>query len=261
MSDSDGSASSGHHQKNGYVVITKTTRTINSDGQVHTEQVTEQHSAKQEFFQDPDMGLDKDFQADFQKRFEALKATNGGQRSAPGIDNHQATEKKNVEATQSDQSSTEDENDDSEFSKYEVGCRNLHNQLRAKHGVPPLQLSKKLCAYAQEWADKLAATNTFQHRSERRYGENIFCSSSSKPTKPDPAAPVQSWYDEVHKHQFGGEPRSSGTGHFTQVVWKASQQLGVGVATAGGRVVVVANYYPPGNFLGKYQENVPPPLH
>jgi len=36
------------------------------------------------------------------------------------------------------------------------------------------------------------------------------------------------------------------SGHFTQVVWKSSAELGVGVATAGGRVVVVANYHPPG---------------
>ena len=35
-------------------------------------------------------------------------------------------------------------------------------------------------------------------------------------------------------------------GHFTQVVWKSSRELGVGVASNGGRVLVVANYDPPG---------------
>ena len=29
--------------------------------------------------------------------------------------------------------------------------------------------------------------------------------------------PVDSWYSEVKKHDFTGEPRTTGTGHFTQV--------------------------------------------
>ena len=50
------------------------------------------------------------------------------------------------------------------------------------------------------------------------------------------------------------------TGHLTQVVWKGSKQLGVGVAFAnnGHTAVVVANYSPPGNYLNKFPENVLP---
>lgn len=49
------------------------------------------------------------------------------------------------------------------------------------------------------------------------------------------------------------------TGHFTQVVWKESQKLGVGVArSSSGRVYVVAQYTPPGNYLGQFQANVRP---
>ena len=50
------------------------------------------------------------------------------------------------------------------------------------------------------------------------------------------------------------------TGHFTQVVWKGSQQLGVGVAFANnGRIaVVVANYSPPGNYQNRFTDNVLP---
>lgn len=50
------------------------------------------------------------------------------------------------------------------------------------------------------------------------------------------------------------------TGHFTQVVWKGSKEIGVGRATSsGGRTVVVANYRPPGNVLGMFATNVLPP--
>lgn len=50
-----------------------------------------------------------------------------------------------------------------------------------------------------------------------------------------------------------------GTGHFTQVVWKDSKELGVGCTKAkNGKIYVVANYYPPGNYIGCYVENVLP---
>lgn len=49
------------------------------------------------------------------------------------------------------------------------------------------------------------------------------------------------------------------TGHFTQVVWKESKELGVACTKAkNGNIYVVANYYPPGNYIGCYNENVPP---
>lgn len=48
------------------------------------------------------------------------------------------------------------------------------------------------------------------------------------------------------------------TGHFTQVVWKSSQRLGVGIGFAnnGNTAVVVANYGPPGNYLNQFAQNV-----
>lgn len=43
------------------------------------------------------------------------------------------------------------------------------------------------------------------------------------------------------------------------MVWKSSEQLGVGVAkNRHGRIYVVANYSPAGNFVGDYVENVLP---
>ena len=49
-------------------------------------------------------------------------------------------------------------------------------------------------------------------------------------------------------------------GHFTQVVWKGSQDVGVGKATArDGKVIVVANYRPAGNMMGRFSDNVLPP--
>ena len=82
--------------------------------------------------------------------------------------------------------------------------------------------------------------------------------------------------------RFGESNGSPGTGHFSQVVWAASRRLGVGLASGGGKVMilslsyhtrpylilsylitkvmVVANYDPAGNFVGKYKENVLAPV-
>ena len=43
-------------------------------------------------------------------------------------------------------------------------------------------------------------------------------------------------------------------------MWAGSRVLGVGLATKGGKVIVVANYDPAGNVCGQYRDNVPPPV-
>lgn len=47
-------------------------------------------------------------------------------------------------------------------------------------------------------------------------------------------------------------------GHFTQVVWKDTKELGVGVATNGHTVFVVGQYRPRGNITnaGYFEKNV-----
>ncbi len=50
------------------------------------------------------------------------------------------------------------------------------------------------------------------------------------------------------------------TGHFTQLVWKNRERVGVGIAYNSDRteVYVVAQYSPAGNYEGQYEENVLP---
>ena len=46
----------------------------------------------------------------------------------------------------------------------------------------------------------------------------------------------------------------TGCGHFTQLVWKGSKKLGLGVAQdRSGKRYVVAQYDPVGNLKGKYE--------
>ena len=70
---------------------------------------------------------------------------------------------------------------------------------------------------------------------------------------------VDMWYEEIKDYSFRNPGFSSGTGHFTQVIWIDSVEMGVAKATnAKGTQFVVARYNPPGNVLGSFPENVKP---
>ena len=69
-------------------------------------------------------------------------------------------------------------------------------------------------------------------------------------------------YKEVCKpgYKFDGSSGGS-TGHFTQVVWKDSKELGIGMATGKSQsgmfcTYIVGRYRPPGNYRGRYKKNV-----
>ncbi|XP_049291543.1 uncharacterized protein LOC125768221 [Anopheles funestus] len=131
-----------------------------------------------------------------------------------------------------------------------------HNQLRAKHSAPPLQLDAGLSEYAQQWADNLVSRNALEHRSDKKYGENLYACFGKCEVSGSEA--VDSWYNEIKSYTFGApKPANfSQVGHFTQVVWKNSRNLGVGIAVQGTNVYVVCNYDPPGNYSGQYTANV-----
>ncbi|VVC38430.1 Hypothetical protein CINCED_3A000290 [Cinara cedri] len=139
-------------------------------------------------------------------------------------------------------------------------CLEAHNQYRKKHVVPPMTLSKKLCKYAEEWANYLSVKGLLEHRPSSPYGENLFCSWTSLPNhRIEGREPVDSWYEEIKYHPFGREPTTLKSGHFSQVIWMTSKEMGVGVASSrSGQIFVVACYDPAGNFLGQFRENVPP---
>ena len=71
---------------------------------------------------------------------------------------------------------------------------------------------------------------------------------------------VDAWYKEIKDFDFQNGGFKPGTGHFTQLVWKDSQKLGIGYAvdTKNNKAYVVARYDPPGNYDGEYRENVLP---
>ncbi len=131
-----------------------------------------------------------------------------------------------------------------------------HNADRAKHCAPPLTWSSKLEAAAQKWADSLKAQGCkFGHSPNNSYGENLAAGSSGLL---DPEATVKMWYGEISKYRFPDGGFSMETGHFTQVVWKGTAQVGCGMSSCNGMDIWVCEYDPPGNVEGEYRTNVLP---
>lgn len=68
-------------------------------------------------------------------------------------------------------------------------------------------------------------------------------------------------YKEVCLYNFDRGGFSFATGHFTQVVWKGSTQLGIGFARGSYKgftncLYVVGRYLEPGNMTGAFRKNV-----
>ncbi|KAF4524949.1 hypothetical protein B566_EDAN014130, partial [Ephemera danica] len=162
---------------------------------------------------------------------------------------------KNEEKEASTESSTESSGET--FSEFEIEALKAHNEFRDQHGAPPLKLSRTLCSYANEWAKYLAGRNTLQHRTDRTYGENLYAMWGSGVNVNGRTA-VQSWYDEVKNYNHSYPVFGMNTGHFTQVVWKSTTEMGIAIVKAGNGVFVVANYSPHGNMQGQFQANVLP---
>ena len=130
-----------------------------------------------------------------------------------------------------------------------------HNKLRAAHQAPALKWSSALAREAEVWAKQIARDGRLHHDNTSD-GENVFMVFGREI---DGSDAVNSWYSEVKDYDFNKPGYQPKTGHFTQVVWKGSEELGIGKAkSADGKMFVVGRYRTAGNNLRAFQENVFP---
>ncbi|XP_055379617.1 uncharacterized protein LOC129610872 [Condylostylus longicornis] len=139
-----------------------------------------------------------------------------------------------------------------------LSCLELHNRLRAQHGCPPLKQSKVLNQLAEDWAHNLIKNNCkLLHRPNNKYGENLYWTNSRNAHV---TMAVYTWYDEVKSYDFNNPDFSKDTGHFTQLIWRDTIELGTAVVVRGSDMIVVCNYNPPGNYSGEFNDYTVPQL-
>ena len=142
-----------------------------------------------------------------------------------------------------------------EFSRDMISA---HNRYRAKHNSPPLRYSQRASVVAQRWANHLAKQKAMQHGDHEGMGQNLAWASGKELTG---EGATDMWYREIEQYNFNNPGFASGTGHFTQLVWAETREVGMGKASVGGQTFVVANYIPPGNVVGRqnFEKNVQRP--
>lgn len=128
-----------------------------------------------------------------------------------------------------------------------------HNVRRNKFGIPNLTWDPEIASFAQSWADTMAKNNRMSHSTNKKYGENVYYSMSSR------GAPLSSgeklltsWFDEEwvdYDYTTNSCKPGKMCAHATQVVWKDTTLVGCGrgVNNNSNSEFVSCNYFKPGN--------------
>ena len=129
--------------------------------------------------------------------------------------------------------------------------------------MAPLIWDVTIAAGARNWSRFLLRNQSLIHDKSHNFGENLafrsssparpICSSASQSSCLRCSEIVEAWYSKVSNYNFTqGMPIDPNKQWrlFTQVVWRSSFKLGVGVASGGKIFYIVARYSPRGNVGG-----------
>lgn len=140
---------------------------------------------------------------------------------------------------------------------------NYHNQKRAEVGNGAVTWSAQIAQYAQQRADQIARTKQFAHlpQGQNPYGENLASGGSTGGGSGFTVIQAcDGWYAERAKMPRNARNMTvdlfnKGVGHYTQMVWKGSTQIGAGISqyqqNGFTMTVVVCCYNPPGNVINQ----------
>lgn len=132
-----------------------------------------------------------------------------------------------------------------------------HNRERSAMGIAPLAWNAALAADARTFGGELAATGSFGHSEEdpdHPVGENLFAGTTGDYS---PEAMVGAWVEEKKNFKAGVFPNNSRTGdledvgHYTQLVWRETGQVGCAVVPGGDLEYLVCRYAQVGNVEGE----------
>ncbi len=125
-----------------------------------------------------------------------------------------------------------------------------HNHWRAEVGVAPLQWSDELADVAYQWAKYLKKDGCGFYHSDYGFGENLWKGTTGYYTVGDA---IDSWASEKVDYNYKRNKCRSGAvcGHYTQLVWANSTEVGCAQIECDGFTIWVCEYNPPGNWVGE----------
>ncbi|WP_183029959.1 CAP domain-containing protein [Altericroceibacterium spongiae] len=132
-----------------------------------------------------------------------------------------------------------------------------HNSERDWLGLHPLSWSDKLAYEAWQWAEQLAKEGRMRHSTSRQRGgtgENLWAGTIGYYRISDA---VRDFIKEKQYFIPGVFPDIASTGrwqdvgHYTQIIWPETQQVGCGMARGRSYDFLVCRYWPAGNIIGQ----------
>ncbi len=133
----------------------------------------------------------------------------------------------------------------------------VHYTERAALGLPPLVWNDTLAAHAAVWARHLAQHGRLEHSAnEERLdeGENLWMGTAGAYQVEDMVAGWSAEKRDFRQVVFPDVSASGSwhdVGHYTQMIWRNTTDIGCAVARGSGYDVLVCHYAPPGNFVGE----------
>ncbi|KAH9860315.1 hypothetical protein J1614_011645 [Plenodomus biglobosus] len=139
--------------------------------------------------------------------------------------------------------------------RFRAAVLDVTNTYRKQHNATAVEWNSTLADYAASWGEDCE----FKH-SGGPYGENLAAGYANVTDS------IVGWGEEREQYNFDGGEFSSSTGHFTQLVWKNTTQVGCsrtecnagqqgGDGDAPGWYLV-CEYSPAGNVIGAFVDNV-----
>jgi len=137
-----------------------------------------------------------------------------------------------------------------------------HNYWRIQVKAPMLKWSPTIADIAQMYADELKTTQACKpvHSKTSDLGENLFWASplkfsdgTSEVQAVTPTQATDSWGNEKVDYNYTTNICAAGKvcGHYTQIVWKSTTEIGCGKAVCQDNSQIwVCNYKPAGNIIG-----------
>jgi hypothetical protein len=129
---------------------------------------------------------------------------------------------------------------------------NSTNTYRAEHNATDLSWNTTLADFADAYldSDDVGDDCAFEH-SGGPYGENLAIGY------PNVTASVEAWGNERDEYDFEHQGFDRETGHFTQLVWQNTTDVGCGRRLCGEKGwYLVCEYWPVGNVEGQYEDSV-----
>ena len=135
-----------------------------------------------------------------------------------------------------------------------------HNEFRNKHNIAELQNNPQLNEIAQECAENLHNKNNNKNYLVNIYNNSFLGQNVIISKKMSPEDICLKWYNEGANYDYKSYKYQKGKGHFTQIIWKKTKEVGFGFYIDNENIFYgVAVYYPGGNILGEYEENIQAP--